>query len=463
MVSRTTYDAVIIGAGQGGGPLASAFANAGHRTALIEREHIGGTCINVGCTPTKTMVASARAAWLARRAAEHGVHTGAVRVEMAEVRARKDAIVASFRRGSEQRIEETEGLDLIRGEARFTGRQKLAVDTANGRVEIAAPLIVIDVGARPAAPPLPGLDRIAALDSTSILDLDTLPDHLIVLGGGYVGLEFAQMFRRFGSRVSVIQRGPRLLGREDQDVADAVADILRQDGIDIRLESDAVRVEDGTNGAIRLTIRAGDTEETLVGSHLLVAIGRQPNTESLGLAEAGIETDRRGFICVDEKLATNVPGIYALGDVTGGPAFTHISYDDFRVLRGNLIENCQATTAGRQVPYTVFIDPQLGRIGLGEDEARSQGKKIRVARLPMNSVARALEVGEPRGLLKAVVDAESDQILGFSALAIEGGELMAMAQIAMMGRVPYTCLRDGIFSHPTLAESFNTLFSSLEP
>jgi pyruvate/2-oxoglutarate dehydrogenase complex dihydrolipoamide dehydrogenase (E3) component len=456
------FDAVVVGAGQGGGPLASALARSGRRTALIEREHVGGTCINVGCTPTKTMVASARAAYLARRGADYGVEIGPVHVDMAAVRQRKRAVVASFRSGSERRIEETPGLELIRGDARFTGPKALRVDVPDGRLDLTADQIFLDVGTRPAPPSLPGLDRVPALDSTSIMELDALPEHLLVLGGGYVGLEFSQMFRRFGSRVTVVQRGQRLLGREDDDVADAIAGILREDGIAVLLETEARAVAPGSEGGIQLTVKDAHGEQVLPGSHLLTAVGRAPNTDGLALEKSGVATDEKGYIRVDERLATNVPGIYALGDVTGGPAFTHISYDDFRILRTNLIDGGDATTSGRLVPYTVFTDPQLGRVGLTEAEARQQGRAVRVATLPMSDVARAVEVDETRGFLKAIVDAGNDQILGFAALAMEGGENMAAVQIAMLGKLPYTALRDGIFAHPTLAESFNNLFASIE-
>ncbi len=457
---QVDYDVVVVGAGQGGGPLASAFARAGKRTALIEREHVGGTCINEGCTPTKTMIASARVAYLARRAGEYGVETGPVSVDMRAVRERKRAVVESFRAGSEKRIEGTPGLDLLRGEARFTDPKTLRVALPDGEREINADLIVLDVGTRPAPPSLTGLDRVQALDSTSVMELAEVPEHLLILGGGYVGVEFSQMFHRFGSRVTVVQRGGQLLGREDGDVADEVADILRADGIGLLLETEVRAVEAMEDGGVRLTVVGPDGERALTGSHLLVAVGRAPNTDDLGLDAAGVKTDKRGFIEVDERLTTNVPGIYAIGDVTGGPAFTHISYDDFRILRTNLIEGGDATTSGRLVPYVVFIDPQLGRVGMTETEARKKGK-VRVAKLPMSGIARAVEVDEARGFLKAVVG-EDDTILGFAALGMEGGEIMAMAQVAMMGKLPYSALRDGIFAHPTLAEAFNNLFANLK-
>jgi pyruvate/2-oxoglutarate dehydrogenase complex dihydrolipoamide dehydrogenase (E3) component len=294
------------------------------------------------------------------------------------------------------------------------------------------------------------------------MELDVVPDHLLIIGGGYVGLEFGQMFRRFGSQVTVIQRGAYLLTREDPDVADEVAKVLREDGLEVLLETSPTLVEKAGDGKIHLTVKTPTGERTLTGSHLLVAAGRTPNTDLLNLAATGVQVDKKGFIQANEKLETNVPGIYALGDVKGGPAFTHISYDDFRIIRTNLLENGHATIHDRLVPYTVFIDPQLGRIGLSETEARAKGRNIKVARMPMNYVARALEVDESRGFMKAVVDANTQQILGAAVLGIEGGEIMAMLEIAMMGRLPYTVLRDGIFAHPTLAESMNNLFSSFD-
>lgn len=451
---NTHYDAIVVGAGQSGGPLSTALAQSGRRTALIEREHVGGTCINEGCTPTKTMVASARVAYLARRAADYGVTiSGEIGIDMPKVRQRKRAIVDQFRSSSQRRIEDTPGVDLIFGQACFVGPKTLEVDGQT----LSADLVFLNVGARPSRPPLPGLDDVPTLDSTSIMELDRVPEHLLVLGGGYVGLEFGQMFRRFGSQVSIVQRGPRLLAREDADVADAVADILRADGISVLLRAEALRVE----GHVDLTVRMADGEQTLHGSHLLVAVGRQPNTDTLNLPATRVQVDKQGFVPTNARLETNVAGIYALGDVKGGPAFTHISYDDWRIIRTNLLEGGQASTTGRLVPYTVFIDPQLGRIGATEEEALASGRSIQVATMPMADVARALEVDESRGFLKAIVDAETGQVLGGAILGIEGGELMAMLEIAMLGKLPYTVLREAIFAHPTLAEAFNNLFTRL--
>ena len=460
MANPATYDAIVIGTGQAGNPLSKALAKAGWKTAVIERLYIGGTCINVGCTPTKTMVASARVAYLARRAADYGVHAGEVSVNMAEVRQRKQSIVDSFRNGGQRAIENTENLDLLFGEASFTGPQSIAVEMNDGDIRhLTAKQIFINTGCRPADPRVDGLDQIAALDSTSIMELDELPEHLLVLGGGYVGLEFGQMFRRFGSSVTIVQRASQLLGREDQDVADEVAKILREDGVEVLLNAEAMRVEKGGGGEIRLTVRTPEGDRTLAGSHLLAAAGRTPNSETLNLSSAGIEADRNGFIKANDRLETTAPGVYALGDVKGGPQFTHISYDDYRIIRTNLIEKGNATVNDRFVPYTVFIDPQLGRVGLSESEAQARGLNIRVAKMPMSYVARALEVSESRGFMKAIIDADTKRILGCAVLGIEGGEIMAMIQIAMMGKLPYTVLKDGIFAHPTLAESLNNLLN----
>jgi pyruvate/2-oxoglutarate dehydrogenase complex dihydrolipoamide dehydrogenase (E3) component len=456
------YDAIVIGSGQGGTPLCQALANAGLRTALVEKLHIGGTCINEGCTPTKTMVASGRVAYLAHRGPNYGVHTGALRIAMEQVRKRTRDIVTSFRSGSERRIAKTKNLDLIYGVASFSGPKSIVVRTQKrSELHFTADRFFINAGCRPDVPGIPGLLDVPFLNSTSIMELAKVPPHLLVLGGGYVGLEFAQLFRRLGSRVTILQRAPELLNGEDNDITEAVASILKEDGIQIQLNAAVEKVSRSRN-RITVKFRVAGKSRKVEGTHLLVATGRVPNSDTLNLPAAAISADARGFIRVNEKLETSAKDIFALGDIKGGPAFTHISYDDFRILRTNLLENGSASTANRLVPYTVFIDPQLGRIGLSEAEARAHNRAIRVAKMPMNYVARALEVDESRGFLKAIVDASTNQILGAAVLGLEGGEIMAQLQIAMMGQLPYTTLRDAVFAHPTLAESLNNLFTKFQ-
>jgi pyruvate/2-oxoglutarate dehydrogenase complex dihydrolipoamide dehydrogenase (E3) component len=456
-------DAIIIGTGQAGKPLAGALAEAGWQTAIIEKGRVGGTCVIEGCTPTKTMVASARVAHLARRAAEYGVHVDGVEVDLRAVRQRKRDVVDMFSTGSELGMRRHETLELIFGEARFVGPHEVEVRLNEGGTRrLSAEKIFINAGARPRVPPIPGLDTVPHLDSTSIMELDETPAHLVVLGGGFIGLEFAQMFRRFGAEVTIVERADRIAGREDEDVAEAITRILRDDGIAVHPGMEVVRVDPADGGGIAVQARLGDREYTLRGSHLLVAAGRTPNADTLDLAAAGIGTDERGYIGVNERLETGVPGVYALGDIAGSAPFTHVAYDDFRVVRANLLDGGSRTTRNRPTPYTVFIDPQLGRIGLGESEAREQGHEIRVARLSMTRVARAIEMDETRGFMKAVVDARTDRILGAAVLGVEGGEIMSVLQVAMMGGVPYTALRDGVFAHPTLAESLNNLFMTLD-
>jgi pyruvate/2-oxoglutarate dehydrogenase complex dihydrolipoamide dehydrogenase (E3) component len=453
------YDAIVIGTSQGGRFLPVDLAKSGQKVALIERGHLGGVCVNTGCTPTKTMVASARLAYQARRGAEYGLNIGDVSVDLAAVLERKRAMVAGARQNYASRLTQ-DGLTLMEGEARFTGPHSIAVTSTDGATQrIGAPVIVIDAGTRPRPLGIPGAGEVPVLDSTSIMELDQLPEHLIILGGGYIGLEFAQMFRRFGSEVTIVQRGSRLLTIEDDDVADAVAAVLGDEGITVITSSMPVRAEPA-GGGLRLTIRTQGGERQLEGSHLLSAIGRIPNTDTLNPDAAGIRLDDRGYIEVDEHLQTSVPGVYAMGDITGPPAFTHSSYDDSRILRANLIGNAKISTRGRIVPYAVFIDPQLGRVGITEREARAQGRATRVAKLPMNAVVRALETGETRGFMKAIIDAGNGEILGCAILGTEGGEIMTMIQVAMLGRLTYTDMANAIFTHPLLAEGLNTLFAT---
>jgi pyruvate/2-oxoglutarate dehydrogenase complex dihydrolipoamide dehydrogenase (E3) component len=461
MSETEQFDSIIIGAGQAGTPLSMALAEAGMRTALIEREHVGGTCVNEGCTPTKTMVASGRVAYLARRAGDYGVHTGPISVDMQKVRERKRKIVDSFRNSSQSRIEKTANLELIFGDACFTAPKTVGITQKDGtHRSLSGKYVFINAGTRAAVPRIEGLDTVQFLDNASIMELEVVPEHLLVLGGGYIGLEFGQLFGRLGSRVTIIQSAGQLLTREDPDVAAEVLSILQQDGIEVLLKAKATVI--GRVGAtVQLSVQQEGKTKTLSGSHLLVAVGRVSNGDSLNLAAAGIQTDQRGFIKSNDRLETSAEGVYVLGDIKGGPAFTHISYDDFRLIRSNLLEQKHVTIKDRLVPYVVFIDPQLGRVGLTETEALAENRKIKVAKMPMSHVARALEVDESRGFMKAIVDADTDQILGAMVLGVEGGEVLSILEVAMMGKLPYTALRDGIFAHPTLAESLNILFTGV--
>ena len=409
------------------------------------------------------MAASARVAYLARRARDYGVETGRVKVNLAQVRERKQKVVERFRNGAGEVLEATANLDVIRGEASFIDARTVKVQGAGTEaLRLGAEKIFINTGAKPVIPPIDGLSRVPSLDSTSIMELDAVPKHLLIMGGGYIAIEFGQMFRRYGSQVTIIERGEQLLAREDSDVAEEVYKILQEDGIDVRFKATATRVETSKRGQIQLTVGRDGGEATVKGSHLLIATGRRPNVDHLNLGAAGVAMDEKGYVKVNDRLETNVPGIYAIGDIKPGPAFTHISYDDFRIIQANLLQNGNARIDGRPVPYTIFMDPQLGRVGLTEKEARAQGRSIRVAKLSMANVARGIEFGETRGFMKAIVDAETNQILGCAILGMEGGEVMTVLQVAMMGKLPYTVIRDGIFAHPTLAESLNNLFMAMD-
>lgn len=465
MSAAEHFDGIIIGTGQAGKPLAGALAAAGWRIAIVESGRVGGTCVIDGCTPSKTMIASARVAHMVRRAEAYGVKGSFAGVDLAAVRERKRSVVDMFSDGSEKGLQRHETLELIFGKAFFSATHQIEVQLNEGGVRyLEAPAIFINAGGRPAVPPIPGLDGVDFLDSTSIMELGELPAHLLVLGGGVIGVEFAQMFHRFGAEVTIVERAPQLLEREDADVAGAVGQILRDEGVSVHTSASVTRFQARDDGSLTAGFRRnGVTGETGIdASHLLVATGRTPNSDSLALDAAGIEVDAGGYIKVDERLETRVRGVYALGDIAGTPPFTHMAYDDYRVVRANLLDGGGRTTQNRLLPYTVFIDPPLGRVGLTEREAREKGLDIRVARLPMSRVARAIEAGETLGLMKAVVDARTDRILGATVLGIDGGEVVAVLQAAMMGQLRWQVLRDGIFSHPTTAESLNNLFMTLD-
>jgi pyruvate/2-oxoglutarate dehydrogenase complex dihydrolipoamide dehydrogenase (E3) component len=453
------YDVLILGSGQAGNPLSSDFVKAGKRVALIERAEVAGTCINYGCTPTKTMVASAQRAWQIQNAGQLGIEVGSMRVNLEQVRARKRRIVERFRSSNEKRFANGQP-ELVRGDARFVAPKEIVVALkAGGERRLTAETIVINTGDSPKVPEIAGLDGVPYLDNVSLMELDHVPEHLLVLGGGYEAVEFGQMFRRFGSAVTVIERGTHLLGREDPEISEAVEGILREDGLTIETGATAVRVH-GDAGALTVHLAGG---KEVIGTHLFTGVGRAPNTKDLGLEAAGVAADAQGYIKVDDTLHTNVEGIYAVGDVKGGPAFTHVSYDDYRILRDNLIGGKgKRKTTDRLTVYVVYMDPQLGRVGMTEAEARKSGRKIKVARMPAASIARATETGESRGLLKAVVDADTEEILGAAILAPEGGELMSMLELAMMGKLKYSTLEDAVFAHPAYAESLNTLWGHFE-
>lgn len=463
------FDDVVIGTGQAGKPLAGALAEAGRRVAVVEaRPRVGGTCVLTGCTPTKTMVASARVAHLARRAGDYGVEIESVSVDLERVRARKRSVVEDFSSGSREGLEKHDSLELIFGTARFVGTRTLEIDLLDGgEMTLEAERIFINTGTRNRVLSLEGIGDVEVLDHASVMELGEVPEHLVILGGGFIGLEFGQMFRRFGARVTIVEAGDRLVGREGPDVSEALEEILVEDGISVRTRSKA-RAVASVGGGIQLTLETDDGPETVEGSHLLMSVGREPGTDALGLGQAGIETTDDGYIQVNDRLETSAVGVWALGDVNGGPPFTHVAYDDYRIVRRNLLDSGEpfgrgeASRAGRLVPYTLFTDPQLGRIGLTEAEAREQGYEIRVARLPMSQVARAIETDETRGFMKAVVDADTDRILGAAILGTEGGEVATVLQVAMMGDLEWPALRDAVLAHPTFGESLNNLFATLE-
>jgi pyruvate/2-oxoglutarate dehydrogenase complex dihydrolipoamide dehydrogenase (E3) component len=454
MADTKHYDAIIIGSGQGGNPLAAKLAQRGEQVAIIEQGYLGGTCVNTGCTPTKTMIASAQVAHYARNAGRWGVRAGAVSVDLPAILKRKEEIVHGMRSGWERSFGGEGQPRLYRGEARFTRMKELQA----GEERLRGDRIFIDTGARPAIPKIDGLEGVPYLTNVSLLELRELPEHLLVLGGGYVGLEFGQMFRRFGSQVTVIQRGARILPEEDEDVTTELQKALGGEGIEFRVGARAAKAEGGKD-RVTLTLEGG---EQVSGSHLLVAAGRTPNTEALDLEKTGVQRNEKGFVAVNERLETSAPDIWAIGDVTGGPAFTHISYNDFQIIYGNLYEGKNLSTKTRLVPYAVYTDPTLGRVGMTETEARASGKKLKIGKVPMSSVARARERGETAGFMKLVVDAETDRVLGAAILSVEGGEVVQILSTLMLAEKPYTLLKGAIYIHPTLAEGFWSLMESVK-
>jgi pyruvate/2-oxoglutarate dehydrogenase complex dihydrolipoamide dehydrogenase (E3) component len=450
------FDAIVVGAGQAGPSLAGRLTEAGHTVAVVERKLIGGTCVNNGCIPTKTLVASAHAAQLARRGAEYGVGTGAVSVDMAKVKARKDEIMLGDRKGVEDWLIGMDGCTVIRGHARFEDPHTLRV----GDEVLQAERIFLNVGGRAVVPDIPGLADIDFLTNVSILELDALPEHLVIIGGSYIALEFAQMYRRFGARVTVVEKGPRLASREDEDVSEAVKEILQNEGIDIVVDAADIRIAKRDKG-FEVTPRAG--AGSIAGSHLLLAVGRRPNTDDLGLESAGVQTDARGYITVDDQLKTSVDHIWAMGDCNGKGAFTHTSYNDFEIVAANLLDGDPRRVSDRIPTYALFIDPPLGRAGMTVEQVRASGRPALVGQRPMTRVGRAVEKGETQGFMKVVVDAQTQQILGAAILGVGGDEAIHAILDVMSAKAPYTTLSRTMHIHPTVSELIPTMLEEMSP
>jgi pyruvate/2-oxoglutarate dehydrogenase complex dihydrolipoamide dehydrogenase (E3) component len=450
------FDAIVVGAGQAGPPLAGRLTAAGQTVAMVERKLFGGTCVNTGCIPTKTLVASAYAAHLARRGADFGVSTGPVGVDMAKVKARKDGIVLDDRNGVERWLDGMDGCTVFRGHARFEDSHTLRV----GDDTVHADRIFLNVGARAVVPNIPGLADVDYLTNVSILELDTVPEHLVVVGGSYIALEFAQMYRRFGARVTVVEKGPRLASREDDDVSDTIREILENEGIDIVVAADDIRIAKRDNG-FELTPRSGAAP--IAGSHLLLAVGRRPNTDDLGLDQAGVRTDERGYIVVDDQLQTSVEHIWALGDCNGKGAFTHTSYNDFEIVAANLLDNDPRRVSDRIATYALYIDPPLARAGMTVEQVRASGRPALVGRRPMTRVGRAVEKGETQGFMKVVVDAETQQILGAAILGVGGDEAIHGILDTMSAKAPYPTLARTMHIHPTVSELIPTMLQEMSP
>jgi pyruvate/2-oxoglutarate dehydrogenase complex dihydrolipoamide dehydrogenase (E3) component len=454
-----TYDAIIIGTGQAGPSLAVRLASTGMKVAIIERKRFGGTCVNTGCIPTKTLVASARAAHVARHAGEYGVRIdSSIDVDMKKVKERKDAVVRGSNEGVEKWLKSTEKLTVYQDHGRFEDTYQLRV----GDKLLEANKIFINVGGRAATPPLPGLDQVSYFTNSTIMEVDFLPEHLIVVGGSYVGLEFAQMYRRFGSGVTVVEMGPRLIQREDEDVSEAIRTILENDGINMRLNAECIALDKrGDKLAVNVDCTSGD--KTIIGSHALLALGRVPNTEDLGLESTSIVVDQRGYIKVDDQLRTNVSGIYALGDCNGRGAFTHTSYNDYEIVAANLLDGDQRRVSDRITAYALYIDPPLGRAGLTEAEVRKSGRKALIGKRPMERVGRAVEKGETQGFMKVLVDAETKEILGAALLGIECDEVIHSILDVMYAKAPYTVIQRAMHIHPTVTELIPTMLGELKP